>query len=75
MLENVRTMAEYKSRLRLTSRCVKPLFLLLRTSMFLVLISVISVCSGYVEQKFAMEPQDQVILNDFNIRIQPNSNV
>ncbi|CAH0718480.1 unnamed protein product, partial [Brenthis ino] len=45
-------------RLRVTSRCVQPLFLLLRTWQF-VFLGVLSVCEGYVEQKFAMEPQDQ----------------
>lgn len=40
----------------------KPLFLLLRTKMFVVLV-LVSLCgcsSGHQEQKFAMEPQDQV---------------
>ncbi|KPJ04831.1 Irregular chiasm C-roughest protein [Papilio xuthus] len=53
-------MADYKSRLRVTSRCVQPLFLLLRTKLsYLVLLTVFGVTSGFVEQKFAMEPQDQ----------------
>ncbi|CAK1595000.1 unnamed protein product [Parnassius mnemosyne] len=54
-------MSNYKCRLRITSRCAQPLFLLLRTrSMcYLVFFAVIGVCSGYIEQKFAMEPQDQ----------------
>ncbi|XP_047541036.1 irregular chiasm C-roughest protein-like isoform X1 [Vanessa atalanta] len=53
-------MVNYKSRLRLTSRCVQPLFLLLRTcGCVLVLLTCVCVCDGYVEQKFAMEPQDQ----------------
>ncbi|XP_041985812.1 irregular chiasm C-roughest protein-like isoform X2 [Aricia agestis] len=39
---------------RLTSRCVQPLFLLLRTCVF------VCVCvDAFQEQKFAMEPQDQ----------------
>ncbi|XP_063835341.1 irregular chiasm C-roughest protein [Ostrinia nubilalis] len=50
-------------RLKVTSRGVKPLFLLLRThSAFfsvLVLVGVVEQCGGYHEQKFAMEPQDQ----------------
>ncbi|XP_045780934.1 irregular chiasm C-roughest protein-like isoform X2 [Maniola jurtina] len=48
-------------RMRLTSRCVKPLFLLLRTwwCCVFVLCVCVGVCGGYVEQKFAMEPQDQ----------------
>ncbi|KAL0859870.1 hypothetical protein ABMA27_010207 [Loxostege sticticalis] len=49
-------------RLKVTSRGVKPLFLLLRTHSavlsFLVLMCV-EQCGGYHEQKFAMEPQDQ----------------
>ncbi|KAJ0170539.1 hypothetical protein K1T71_013910 [Dendrolimus kikuchii] len=55
-------MYNYKSRLRLTSRGVKPLFLLLRTSNFFVcyfVLCCVQVCCGYQEQKFAMEPQDQ----------------
>ncbi|XP_068624403.1 irregular chiasm C-roughest protein-like [Battus philenor] len=54
-------MWNYKIRLRVTSRRTQPLFLLLRTvSMcFVVLLSVIGLCNAYVEQKFAMEPQDQ----------------
>ncbi|CAH2240786.1 irregular chiasm C-roughest protein-like [Pararge aegeria] len=48
-------------RMRLTSRCVKPLFLLLRTWLCCVFVLCVFVgeCGGYVEQKFAMEPQDQ----------------
>ncbi|XP_013197490.1 irregular chiasm C-roughest protein [Amyelois transitella] len=50
-------------RLKVTSRGVKPLFLLLRTCkvylcFFIVLCQGFCVC-GYREQKFAMEPQDQ----------------
>ncbi|XP_053620769.1 irregular chiasm C-roughest protein-like isoform X2 [Plodia interpunctella] len=50
-------------RLKVTSRGVSPLFLLLRTRcvftcFFLVMCQVFCVC-GYREQKFAMEPQDQ----------------
>ncbi|CAH2061858.1 unnamed protein product, partial [Iphiclides podalirius] len=44
---------------RVNSRCALPLFLLLRTRVCLVLLTVVGVCGGYVEQKFAMEPQDQ----------------
>lgn len=45
---------------------MQPLFLLLRTrkmleySFYLVIFGIIGVCGGYHEQKFAMEPQDQV---------------
>ncbi|XP_052743114.1 irregular chiasm C-roughest protein isoform X1 [Bicyclus anynana] len=47
-------------RMRLTSRCVTPLFLLLRTRLVCVFVlCCVNVCGGYVEQKFAMEPQDQ----------------
>lgn len=58
-------MSNIKYRLKVTSRGVKPLFLLLRTqlcvcSFFVVLFEVFGVCGGYHEQKFAMEPQDQV---------------
>ncbi|XP_045457394.1 irregular chiasm C-roughest protein-like [Melitaea cinxia] len=53
-------MVDYKSRLRVTSRCVQPLFLLLRTWVCVfVFMTCVCVCGGYVEQKFAMEPQDQ----------------
>ncbi|GBP87748.1 Irregular chiasm C-roughest protein [Eumeta japonica] len=57
-------MTNYKSRFRVTSRGVKPLFLLLRTrfrctTFSIVLLAVLSCCGGYQEQKFAMEPQDQ----------------
>ncbi|CAH0403755.1 unnamed protein product [Chilo suppressalis] len=48
-------------RHKVTSRAVKPLFLLLRTwgvVVFLTL-ALFGVCCGYQEQKFAMEPQDQ----------------
>lgn len=41
-----------------TNRGVYPLFLLLRT--FVCVVFCVSVCGGYMEQKFAMEPQDQV---------------
>ncbi|XP_028035173.1 irregular chiasm C-roughest protein-like [Bombyx mandarina] len=52
-------------RPRTTSRDVKPLFLLLRTKYVsyyvfgAIFISSFSVCYGFAEQKFAMEPQDQ----------------
>lgn len=57
-------MSNYKCRI-VTSRGVQPLFLLLRTrrvdfSFYLVLVTLFGVCGGYHEQKFAMEPQDQV---------------
>lgn len=57
-------MSNYKCRI-VTSRGVQPLFLLLRTrkmdfSWCLVLLTFFGVCGGYHEQKFAMEPQDQV---------------
>ncbi|KAL4707087.1 hypothetical protein ACJJTC_011413 [Scirpophaga incertulas] len=56
-------MWNFKCRHKTTSRCVKPLFLLLRTNcdvLRLVLtFAIVGVCSGYQEQKFAMEPQDQ----------------
>lgn len=60
-------MVNYRCRVRVTSRGVSSLFLLLRTQSVvligccLVLLDVIGVCGGYQEQKFAMEPQDQVI--------------
>lgn len=60
-------MMNVSSRVRLTSRGVSPLFLLLRTQnvivvgFCIVLFGVFGVC-GYQEQKFAMEPQDQVII-------------
>ncbi|XP_031765183.2 irregular chiasm C-roughest protein-like [Galleria mellonella] len=62
------------NRLRVTSRCVKPLFLLLRTiglwlSFVLVLFQVFGVCSGYVEQKFAMEPQDQTAVEGSRVTL------
>ncbi|XP_032524500.2 irregular chiasm C-roughest protein-like [Danaus plexippus] len=47
-------------RLKVTSRCVKPLFLLLRTWLCVcVVFGIMETCCGFVEQKFAMEPQDQ----------------
>ncbi|XP_050679543.1 irregular chiasm C-roughest protein-like isoform X2 [Leptidea sinapis] len=49
-------MSNYK-RLRVTSKCFQPLFLLLRTLSVCVVLS-INVCA-FNEQKFAMEPQDQ----------------
>lgn len=57
-------MSNYKCRI-VTSRGVQPLFLLLRTrkvdlNLYLVLVAFFGVCGGYHEQKFAMEPQDQV---------------
>ncbi|KAM3968931.1 irregular chiasm C-roughest protein-like [Aphomia sociella] len=55
------------NRLRITSRCVKPLFLLLRTtemwfSFILVILQVVGVCSEFVDQKFAMEPHSQTAM-------------
>lgn len=50
-------------RVRTTSRGVSPLFLLLRTlcvSVCFCSVFLCGVCVGYQEQKFAMEPQDQV---------------
>lgn len=52
--------------MKTTSRGVKPLFLLLRTqtvhilSFCVVIFGTFDVCCGFQEQKFAMEPQDQV---------------
>ncbi|XP_072933890.1 irregular chiasm C-roughest protein-like [Epargyreus clarus] len=51
-------MLSYRCRLKI-SRCVQPLFLLLRTWECVVLCCVFGVSAGYHEQKFAMEPQDQ----------------
>ncbi|KAJ8706062.1 hypothetical protein PYW07_010839 [Mythimna separata] len=61
----VKMMLKVSFRIRLTSRGVSPLFLLLRTQNVIViglctvLFGVFGVCGGYQEQKFAMEPQDQ----------------
>ena len=63
----VKMMLNVSFRVRLTSRGVSPLFLLLRTqnvkviAICTVFFGVFGVCGGYQEQKFAMEPQDQVI--------------